>query len=65
MSVSMVFMCTGTDILEVFTKQDLDGSEVIELAGSGSVYLTELSKKTECLMWLVLWLVLGYGGSRY
>ena len=46
LSVSMVFMCTGTDnILEVFAKQDLDGSEVIELAGSGSVYLTEVSKK--------------------
>ena len=44
MSAPAVFLCTGRDnSLDVFQKQDLDGSELIELAGGGSVYLLEVS----------------------
>ena len=44
MSAPVVFLCTGRDnSLDVFQKQDLDGSELIELAGGGSVYLLEVS----------------------
>ena len=41
---SFHFLCTGKDnALDVFSKQELDGCEVVELAGSGSVYLVEVS----------------------
>lgn len=41
---SFLFLCTGKDnAVEVFSKQELDGCEVAELAGSGSVYLVEVS----------------------